>query len=112
LVGTAAELPTRREWVATLDPVHYTNPRLLVNGQELYVDHRFGMQIRGNYFRDWLGQGLDEKWLQGADDQWYYITLTGDLLTRDHVRLASLDGETHTDPAGLHDARNLVFAGW
>ncbi len=38
---------------------------------------KLGLFTTGNYYFNW--GGLDEKWLKGADDSWYYITPNGDL---------------------------------
>ncbi len=39
-------------------------------------DH-LGLYTTGNYYTNW--GNLDEKWLRGADDSWYYITPNGEL---------------------------------
>ena len=38
---------------------------------------RLGLYTTGNYYTNW--GNLDEKWLRGADDCWYYVTPNGEL---------------------------------
>ena len=41
------------------------------------VDQSLGLHTKGTLYENW--GGLNEKWLQGADDEWYYVTPDGNL---------------------------------
>ncbi len=77
-----------------------------------YLDQTLGLKTNGNLFVDFFGGG--EKWIQDADNEWYYITETGGLFKWDRrggltgTLVGSFDASYNADPSKLHDAQRTA----
>ncbi len=52
-------------------------PALLEHERTRQMGDRLGLFSTGNYYENWGGRG--EKWLQGHEGQWYFLTPVGEL---------------------------------
>ena len=76
----------------------------------LSLDESLGLHTTGNLFFNW--GGLNEKWVQDADAQWYYILPDGKFFrwngspssALSGTLLATLDAGYHADPVTLYAA--------
>lgn len=85
-----------------------TNQTIATADLAFSLDQSLGLVSYGNYFENWAGEG--EKWLNGDDFSWYYVTPGGSLYqwdaeseTSQHV--AFLDPSYHQSPELLYEAR-------
>lgn len=105
------------ERLADLEPVFYHRPDLLYDaapGDQAYVlDQALGLRHTGNLWQDWGGQ--DERWLQGADGQWYFLKPHGSFFAWDGsdsargTYLAAFDPLYHEQLERLYDAQPEQF---
>ncbi len=95
--------------LSTLDPIYYYNPTMLVDAlQENYaydIKSTLGLFNPGNFYQNYLG--MQERWIQGAGQLWYYITPSGKLYNASSTFLASLDPIYYNEPARLYAAQPL-----
>ena len=99
----------RDEALDTLISLGGTEDWPSADGLELIaVDQRHGLTSDGNMYENW--GGLGEKWLQGTDGKWYYITPAGGLyewlggVPSNAVLVAQPGSEYHANPELLYDA--------
>jgi hypothetical protein len=99
--------------VAELSPLFWEDPQLLHDDpadEPLHrvIDAALGLQFPGSYIENWGGAG--EKWLLGANNQWYFIKPGGELRRWDGspsatgTLIAHLAPIFWLRPALLHDA--------
>ena len=118
------------ESIAMLSPEYHEDPALLHEASELYdppqmdeppldmaqvasqLDEQFGLQQPDNDYENWGGIG--EKWMQGAESQWYFITTDGGLFEWDEssdatgTLVGQLDASYHADLSTLCRAHTDV----
>ena len=104
--------------LATLDPVFYHQLDMLHNASDEHVayaiDQRLGLNFTGNLYQNY--GGLNERWLQGNDGFWYFMTPSGQLYLWDGADnsatgtlLAHLDAIYYTEIERLHTAQPDQF---
>ena len=83
----------------------------MLDAAEVYLDQTLDLNLAGELFENFSGV-LNEKWVLGAGDIWYYIEPSGDfyqwlggnvVLNREFI--ANLPTETYDDPSRLYDAQ-------
>ncbi|MDF1745712.1 MAG: Calx-beta domain-containing protein [Gimesia sp.] len=81
------------------------------------LDQQHDFFTDGNYHENW--GGLNERWIRGGDDQWFYLTPNGNLNRwegsfQQSQLLAELDPSVYEDPMQLIDVivpANVIFDG-
>ena len=72
------------------------------------VDQSLGLHTDGNFYENW--GGLNEKWLLGTNDEWYYITPDGSLYqwhggdVNNATFVEAVGSEHYDNPVLLYDA--------
>jgi hypothetical protein len=99
--------------VANLDPIYHLYPSLLYDAPPgdlaRAIDQTLGLTFTGNLYLNYGGQ--NEKWLQAADGQWYFIKPNGEFWQWDQTSnqatgklLATLDPDHWSHVERLYDA--------
>ncbi len=96
--------------VGTPGASYYQQPELLYQAQAARdLDAALGLAFAGDFFQNYGGQ--QERWLQGADNLWYFLLPTGDLYRWDGMEgqatgalIAALGAGHYADPRLLYDA--------
>jgi hypothetical protein len=95
------------------DPLTFT---AIAHDAEYYLDQSLGLEFGGDLFFNFSGK-LNEKWIAGANDRWYYLTPDGILWesvsggTLDAEKVTSLSPATYANPQVLYDAQPGGAAG-
>lgn len=116
---------TNATLLASLDTRYYTDPAELYNASETAaansggngggttspaeaIDVDLGLHTNGDLYLNW--GGLNEKWLQGRNDEWYFILPDGRFYAwhggsiANSTLLHTIDAIYYSDPALLYDA--------
>jgi hypothetical protein len=79
--------------LATLDPIYYYFPTMLHDASQdnfaYAISKVLGLMNPGNFFQNYLG--LQERWILGPANTWYYITPNGKFYTGSGTYLTTLD---------------------
>ncbi|MCG8450232.1 MAG: Ig-like domain-containing protein, partial [Pirellulales bacterium] len=86
-----------------------------VEREAIQLDHDFELRV-GNEYLDW--GGINEKWIQGADGTWYFITPNGDFhlwhgrVVTNSTRLTTLSADYYDDLSLLGEAADQYLAAY
>lgn len=102
--------------VASLGTYVYENLDLLYNATIIDLDERLELSSSGNLYYNWAG--LNEKWMQGSDNTWYFLTADGRLRKWDGSNIDSarivgtVESAYYEHPEALYNALDDVYSRW
>lgn len=86
----------------------------------LQIDGDLGLRSSENYFDNW--KGWNEKWIQGRDFDWFFVTQHGGVYEwnpaakslGENIYITHVDKDVYRDPSILHDASERLYdaGGW